>query len=106
MHSQREGLSNSFANGSLDRLVGVTRQADPHLAELRHLGNVGLVNVLRLDLKHLRSRLSTYQPLKCAGRILNRILGLIGDLGGNSLKALVRLAIGAEDRIGSFIHQS
>jgi hypothetical protein len=70
-----EDLGQLFGNGSLDGLVGATRQVNPHLAKLRHLGNVGVVGrlgVLRLDLKRLLNRLSTYQLLKRAGRVLNR----------------------------------
>ena len=45
-----------LSSGLLDRLVGITRQIDIHLTELRHLGNVGvksLLGVLRLDLERL-----------------------------------------------------
>ena len=102
----RSRLSDLFGNGSLDWLVGVTSETDPHLAELRHFGNVGVVSllgILRLDFERLLSRLGSYQLLKCAGRVLKRHLGVIGNLGGNSLKALVRLTIGADDRIEAFL---
>ena len=92
VHSRCEGLGDLFDNDSLDWLVGLTSQVDPHLAELRHFGNVGVVSllgVLRLDFERLLSRLSTYHLLKCAGRVLKRSFGIIGNLGGNSLKALV-----------------
>jgi hypothetical protein len=43
LRSPCEDLGDLLGNGSLDRLVGRTRQVDPHLAEFRHLGNVGVV---------------------------------------------------------------
>ena len=67
-----------------------------------NVGVVGLLGVLRLDLERLLSRLGADQLLKCAGRVFKRRLGIIGNLGGNSLKALVRLTIGADDRIEAF----
>ena len=89
-----KALGDLFGDGSLDRLVGRTREVDPHLAKLRCLSNVGVVGllgVLRLDLERLLSRLGAHQLPECAARVFERGLGIVGNLGGNDLKALVRL---------------
>jgi len=62
-----------------------------------------LLGVLRLDLERLLSRLGCYQLLKCAGRVLKRLLGVIGNLGSNSLEAFIRLTISADHRIEAFL---
>src|SRR6476659_3447321 len=99
-------LSDRFGCGSLDGLVGVTRKTNPHLAELRRFGDVGVVRllgVLRLDLEGLLSRLGGYQLLKCAGRVFKRRLRVIGDLGSNSLEPFIRLTISADGCIEAFL---
>ena len=105
-HSWCDRLSDRFGNGSLDWLAGFTRETNPHLAELRRFGNVGVarrLGVLRLDLERLLSRLGCYQLPKCAGRVLKRLLEVIGALGSNSLEAFIRLTTSADDRIEAFL---
>jgi hypothetical protein len=45
-HSWCDRLSDRFGNGSLDWLVGFTRETNPHLAELRRFGDIGVVRLL------------------------------------------------------------
>jgi hypothetical protein len=88
-------LHDLLGHDSLDRLIGILGQADIHFTELGHLGDVGVVGllgVLGLDLDRLLDRLGADQLLESTGRILERLLGLVGDLCGDGLEALVHLA--------------
>src|SRR6185312_12111398 len=83
-----------LGKGLLDRLVRITSHGDIHLTEFRHLRDISIISllgVLRLDLDRLLDRLRAYQLLEGLSTILERFLGIVSELGGNSLPAFVHL---------------
>src|SRR6476660_6576099 len=95
-------LGNLLAESGLDRLVGIASKTRIHLTELGDLGDVGVVRLLRilgLNLDGLLYRLCADELLESARAVLERLLGIIGDLGGNGLEALVHLAERLNGRI-------
>ena len=98
----QEPLRDLLGEGSLDGLIGILGKADIHFAELGHFGDIGvigLLGILRLDLDGLLDRLRADQLLESAGRILERLLGIVGDLGGDGLETLVHLTKRTDGRI-------
>ena len=93
----------ALSSGLLDRLVGITRQIDIHLTELRQLGNVGVISllgVLRLDLEHLRRmtlRQSAARRHGCRPRM--PFWSKSVTCGGNGLETLVHLTERPDRRI-------
>ena len=89
-------LGRPFRHRFLDRLVGIARDSGIHLAELRCLGNPGVVcplGILRLDFDGVLKRLCADQLLEGAGGVFKSPLGIIGDPGADRLEALIQLAV-------------
>jgi hypothetical protein len=80
-----------LVQGSLNRLVGIAGQASIHLAELGDLGDVGVIRLLRilgLNLDGLLYRLCADELFEGTRAILERLLGIISDLGRMAWKPL------------------
>src|SRR5581483_3820840 len=86
----------------LDRLVGFLGELGIHAADLRHLMHVAVVGALgeaALDLDRLLERLGRQQLLEGGGALLEGALGVVGQLGGDGLPALVPLAEQLHSRV-------
>jgi hypothetical protein len=83
--------SGSGGSSTFERLVGFLRHVGVKLAELGRFGDEILVRgaqIFGLHLDRLFERLGAHEPLPCGNRALDRLLRIVGDLGGNGLRAL------------------